>query len=97
VSDPYLVCRERVAKGEWARAYLDDPVFKGVLDQIERDAVVQWKLARGPAGMGTREQAHGMAVGIDAIRGHLAMMVDDGELARTEMQQLELTSDEEEI
>ena len=91
--DPYLELRRCIAKGEQARVLSESVVFNDMLKQVENDAISQWKLARGPSGAGTREHAHGIVVGIEAIRGHVEMMINDGELARSKLDQL--TDDDE--
>lgn len=95
MSDPYLMARARVTKGEAARVLLEDQMFADVLEQVEHDAISQWRVARGPTSLSTREHSHAIVVGIDAIKGQLRMLIDDGEMARTEIAQLELTEDDE--
>ena len=93
--DPYLALRKRVGLGEAARELLESDIFISVLKQVEDDAIAQWKSARGPSGASTREHAHGVVVGIDAIRGQAQMLVNDGELARSEISQLTDDSEQE--
>jgi hypothetical protein len=94
--DPYLALRARVSKGAAARTLLDDMLFGDVLEQVEHDAISQWRMARGPTALATREYSHAIVVGVDAIRGQLRMLVEDGTMARAEIEDLDLTENVEE-
>jgi hypothetical protein len=86
--DPYLALRERVTQGERAQRLLGDPTLENVLDQVEADAINHWRMAHGPSGLSTREAAHALLTGVDAIRNQLRVLFDDGEIARAELAEL---------
>jgi hypothetical protein len=86
--DPFLVLRERVASGEKAQRLLSDPTLESVLDQVEADAINNWRMAQGPSGLSTRESAHALLTGVDAIRNQLRVLFNDGEIARAELAEL---------
>lgn len=89
--DPYLTLRERVMTGEAAQRLLSDPVLDAVFKQIETDAIEQWRTAFGATGLQTRERAHALLQGADAVRNQLRVLFDDGEIARGQLAEAELT------
>lgn len=86
--DPAIALRQRVARGEAAQRLLADPTLEQVMDQVEQDAINQWRMAHGPSGLSTREAAHSLLTGIDGVRNQLRVLFDDGEIARAELAEL---------
>lgn len=91
--DPYLALRARVAMGVSAQALLEDDVLSSVLATVEHDAIVRWRTAQGPTQLPTREHAHATVTGIDAIRNQLRVLIDDADLARAEMEELDVSDE----
>lgn len=85
--DPFIALRKRIARGEQAQELLASPVLLSAMDAIERSALHTWRTSMGPAGLGARENAHATVIGIDAVRGQLRAWVDDGEIARDELEE----------
>ena len=71
------------AKGDRANAKLQDEVFRDALKQLEADYIEAWKGAtEGVA----RENLWHMVKALENFERHLVTVVNDGKLARSEIE-----------
>lgn len=76
------------AKGDKARARLSDEVFRDALKQLDADYIEAWKGATDAA---ARENLWHMVKALDNFEQHLVTVMNDGKLARSEIEAMSRT------
>lgn len=76
------------AKGDRARALLEDPTMQAAFNGVVAAYMDEWKDNKMKLGPEGREQIWRSVQLIDQVKAHLRKYIDDGKLADEELRQL---------